>query len=65
MSLFVVTIDHTLYGSRGPVKIDPVCGVYDTIEKANEAIEYLLDIYTITYEQFEINEIELNKTYFD
>jgi hypothetical protein len=49
------------------VKVDPVCGVFETLEKAQEAINYLLKTYkdTIAYKQFEINEIELNKTYFD
>ncbi len=59
MPLFVVTVYN-------PKVDDPVCGVFDTIEKAQEAIEYLLENYKDTlYEQFEISEIELNKTYFD
>ena len=67
MPLYVVTVDHTMYSSRGPVKVDPVCGVFETLEKAQEAINYLLKTYkdTIAYKQFEINEVELNKTYFD
>lgn len=63
MPLYVVTVDYIMYG----VKVDPVCGVFETLEKAQEAINYLLKTYkdTIAYKQFEINEIELNKTYFD
>ena len=58
MPLFVVTIDHP--------KVDPVCGVFETLDKAEEAVEYLLENYKDTvYDQFEISEIELNKTYFD
>jgi hypothetical protein len=66
MPLYVVTVDHTMYGSRGSVKVDPVCGVFETLEKAQEAINYLVkkNSYLI-HEDFDIDEVELDKTYYD
>ena len=66
MPLYVVTVDHTMYGSRGPVKIEPVCGVFETLEKAQEAINYLLKQNSdLIHENFDIDEVELDKTYYD
>jgi hypothetical protein len=67
MSLFVVTIDHTLYGSRGPAKVEPVSGVFDSIEKANNCIKYLIKTreFELCEENFEISEVKLNKIYYD
>lgn len=65
MCLFVVTIDHIIYGSRGPNKIDPLCGVFDTIEKAREAIDFLIKTNSeLSQDMFEINEVILNETYY-
>ena len=66
MPLFVVIVNHTLYGSRGPVKVEPICGVFDSIEKAREAIDFLIDKNSdLSNEQFEIDEVEVNETYYE
>ncbi len=62
MPLYVVTVDYIMNG----LKVDPVCGVFETLEKAQEAINYLLKNNSdLTYENFDIDEVELDKTYFD
>jgi hypothetical protein len=55
-----------MYSSRGPVKIEPVCGVFETLEKAQEAVNYLLKKNSdLIHENFDIDEVELNKTYYE
>ena len=62
MPLYVVTVDYIMYG----VKVDPVCGVFETLEKAQEAINYLLKQNSdLIHENFDIDEVELNKTYYE
>ncbi len=67
MKIFIVTVKHVIYGSRGPQEVEPVCGAFDTIEKAREAVEYLVKTYSsdITIENFSIDEVEIGKIYFE
>jgi len=48
------------------VKVDPVCGVFETLEKAQEAVNYLVKKNSdLIHENFDIDEVELDKTYYD
>lgn len=62
MPLYVVTVNHSIHG----IKTEPVCGVFETLDKAQESINYLLKNNSdLTYEKFDIDEVELDKTYYE
>lgn len=66
MTLYVLIVNHTLHGSRGPERVEPVCGVYDTLEQAQDAIKFLISKNNdITFNNFEINGVEINKIYYE
>ena len=67
MKIFIVTVKHVMYGSRGPKEVEPVCGAFDNIESAREAIEYLVKTYSseVATESFSIDEVEIGKIYFE
>jgi hypothetical protein len=64
MPLYVLMINYTVKDTL--INLDPLCGVFDTLENVEKAIEQLIkDNPDITHKNFEVNQIELNEIYYD
>jgi hypothetical protein len=64
MPLYALLLDYTIKNTL--IKPDVLCGVFDTLDKVENAIlELIKDNPDITRENFEVDEIELNEIYYD